>query len=56
MGMGMGRQAAAPAQPAPASSSSREDEITSLKDMAAGLREQLAEVMGRLDQLEEEEK
>ena len=57
MGTGMGRRAGgafpqtAPAGPAP----SREEEIASLKDMAGGLRKQMAEVMARLDRLEKEE-
>ena len=54
MGMGMGRRAGGaflqtpPTGPVP----SQEEEIASLKDMASGLRKQLAEVMARLDQLE----
>jgi predicted Fe-Mo cluster-binding NifX family protein len=62
MGMGMGRRAggaflqtapvdSVPSQPA----ASQAEEITSLKDMAGGLREQLAEVMARLDRLEKKE-
>ena len=53
-GMGMGRVAggASPQAPAASPAPSREEEITSLKDMAGGLREQLAEVMERLDRLE----
>jgi predicted Fe-Mo cluster-binding NifX family protein len=64
MGMGrgvgmrtdMGRRAGrALPQTSPASpAASREEEIASLKDMAGGLREQLAEVMARLDQLEKD--
>jgi predicted Fe-Mo cluster-binding NifX family protein len=56
-GMGMGRGAgrsisqSLSASPAP----SQEDEIASLKDMASGLREQLAELIERLDRLEKEE-
>jgi hypothetical protein len=53
--MGMGQQAATSAQSTPASSTSREEEVASLKKMAAGLREQLAEIIDRIDQLEEEE-
>jgi predicted Fe-Mo cluster-binding NifX family protein len=54
MGTGMGRRAggAFPQTPPASPASSREEEIASLKDMAGGLREQLAEVMARLDQLE----
>jgi hypothetical protein len=40
-----------PSQPA----ASKEEEIASLKNMAGGLRKQLAEVMARLDQLEKGE-
>jgi predicted Fe-Mo cluster-binding NifX family protein len=56
-GMGMGRRAGGvfpqtpPAGPVP----SQEEEIASLKDVAGGLREQLAEVMARLDRLEKGE-
>jgi predicted nucleic acid-binding Zn-ribbon protein len=51
----MGRAAAVPAAPPPATSStSRQEDITALKDAAAKLRSQLAEVMERLDRLEEE--
>jgi predicted Fe-Mo cluster-binding NifX family protein len=58
MGMGMGRgmlQASMPpaASPPPQSTASRAEEIAELKDMAADLRKQLAQVMDRLDQLEE---
>jgi len=61
-GMGMGRRAggAFPQTP-PAGSVPTEppaspgEELASLKDMAGGLREQLAEVMARLDQLEKGE-
>jgi predicted Fe-Mo cluster-binding NifX family protein len=57
-GMGMGRrvsQASMPpaASPSPASARSREQEITELKEMAGELRRQLAQVVDRLDQLEE---
>lgn len=38
-----------------ASTRSRDDEISQLTEMAADLRKQLAEVMDRLDQLEEQE-
>jgi len=54
-GMGMGRRAAVPpATPAPpaALAGSREEEVAALKDMAGGLRKQLAEVIERLDRLE----
>ncbi len=44
MGMGMGRRVAATA--------SREAEIAALKEMAGNLRQQLAEVLERLDKLE----
>jgi predicted Fe-Mo cluster-binding NifX family protein len=60
-GLGMGRRAGVafpqtpPASPAPSQpATSQEEKITSLKDMASGLREQLTEVMARLDQLEKE--
>jgi hypothetical protein len=58
MGMGMGRRAAmSPTSFAPptAPAGSQEEEIAALRDMASGLREQLAEVMERLDRLEKEE-
>jgi len=59
-GMGMGRRAGgtvsqtAPAPPtaAPDSAPSREDEIAALKDMAGGLRKQLADVLDRIERLE----
>jgi hypothetical protein len=62
MGMGMGRRTGGafpqtpptgpvPSQPVP----SQEEEIAFLKDTAGGLREQLAEVMVRLDRLEKGE-
>jgi predicted Fe-Mo cluster-binding NifX family protein len=56
MGTGMGRRAggAFPQTSPAAPAASREEEIASLKDMAGGLREQLAEVMARLDQLEKD--
>jgi predicted Fe-Mo cluster-binding NifX family protein len=56
-GRGMGRSAAAPAtppSPSATSSAPRQEDITALKDAAAKLRSQLAEVMERLDRLEEE--
>ena len=56
-GMASGMRSAAPAPSSPsrqASGETREKEIAELKDMAAGLRRQLAEVVDRLDQLEEE--
>jgi predicted Fe-Mo cluster-binding NifX family protein len=58
MGMGMGRrmpQASTPlaASPSPVSGRSREEEIAELNDMARELRRQLAQVMDRLDRLEE---
>ncbi|MGD8966402.1 MAG: NifB/NifX family molybdenum-iron cluster-binding protein [Anaerolineae bacterium] len=57
-GMGMGRrvsQVSTPptASPSPASARSREEELAELKEMAGDLRSQLAQVMDRLDQLEE---
>ena len=55
MGRGMGRRTAMPTAPSVVPTVSREEEITSLKDMAGGLRKQLAEVMQRLDQLEKGE-
>jgi predicted Fe-Mo cluster-binding NifX family protein len=55
LGMGTG-QRVSPASTPPAASSpstpSREKEIAELKDMAAELRKQLAQVMDRLDQLD----
>jgi predicted Fe-Mo cluster-binding NifX family protein len=56
-GMGMGSRAgrAVPQTPPPppaAPAPSREGEIAALKDMARGLRSQLAEVLERLDRLE----
>ncbi len=56
MGRGMGRSAAmSPTPPASAASTdSREGEIADLKETASGLRQQLAEVMERLDRLEKE--
>ncbi|MBN1811462.1 MAG: NifB/NifX family molybdenum-iron cluster-binding protein [Anaerolineae bacterium] len=61
-GMGMGHRAGGafpqtpPVDPAPSQPAvSQEEEIASLKDMAGGLREQLAEVMERLDRLEKGE-
>ena len=56
-GMGMGRStgmavpSTSPTPPA-VSAPSREEEIASLKEMTGDLRKQLAEVTGRLDQLE----
>jgi predicted Fe-Mo cluster-binding NifX family protein len=63
MGMGMGRRAGGvfpPTPPSPATgivgpAPSREAEIASLKNMAEELRNQLADVMERLDGLEKEE-
>ncbi|MGD9030616.1 MAG: NifB/NifX family molybdenum-iron cluster-binding protein [Anaerolineae bacterium] len=57
-GMGMGRRVAQTSMPVAAPSSlasarSREREITDLKEMAGELRRQLAEVIDRLDRLEE---
>jgi len=49
-GRGMGRGQAQPA----ASVTAREAEIGALKDMAAGLRQQLVEVIDRIEKLEEE--
>jgi hypothetical protein len=57
IGAGMGGPAGGtfpqtpPAGPAP----SQEEEVASLKDMAGALRQQLAEVMERIDRLEKEE-
>jgi len=61
MGMGMGRgrgmgrrMAVSPAaESRPTTATSREEEIAALKDMAGDLRKQLAEVLERLDRLEE---
>jgi predicted Fe-Mo cluster-binding NifX family protein len=58
MGRGMGRRAVVPpAAPAPLATpaGSPEEEIAALKGMAGELRKQLAEVIERLDRLEEEE-
>jgi predicted Fe-Mo cluster-binding NifX family protein len=57
-GMGMGRrvsQASMPptASPALAPARSREEELAELKEMAGELRSQLAQVLDRLDRLEE---
>jgi len=55
-GMGMGRRMATPpaaSERRPAAIASREEEIASLKDMAGALRKQLADVIERLDRLEE---
>ncbi len=58
-GMGMGRQAwgSAPQTPPQAAATlrapSRDEEIAALKDMAGDLRKQLADVLDRLDRLEE---
>ena len=55
MGMGMGRGAAVPPTPfAPpaAPAGSQEEEMAALREMAGGLRKQLAEGMERLDRLE----
>jgi predicted Fe-Mo cluster-binding NifX family protein len=59
MGMGRGRGRGAIVPPTPpvppaARAPSREEEIAALKDMAGGLRNQLAEVLERLDRLEKE--
>ena len=57
MGRGRGRGAiVSPTPPVPsaARAPSREEEIAALKDMAGGLRNQLAEVLERLDRLEKE--
>ncbi|MBN1956400.1 MAG: NifB/NifX family molybdenum-iron cluster-binding protein [Anaerolineae bacterium] len=56
-GMGMGRRVAAapPAAPAPAQPAAAQEEIDSLKGIAGELRQQLAELMARLDQLENKE-
>jgi predicted Fe-Mo cluster-binding NifX family protein len=55
-GMGMGRRLSQASMPPAASppppARSREEEISDLKEMAGGLRRQLAEVMDRLDRLE----
>jgi hypothetical protein len=58
--MGMGRRAAplptpAASPPASAPAASGEEEIAALKEMAGELQRQLAEVMERLDRLQEEE-
>ena len=59
MGRGVGRQAwgSAPQTPPQAAATprapSRDEEIAALKDMAGDLRKQLADVLDRLDRLEE---
>ena len=55
MGRGMGRGAwgvTPPPSPQPVSSASRPEEIVALKQTASDLRQQLAEVMDRLNKLE----
>jgi hypothetical protein len=55
MGMGQGAWGSTPSplvQPVPPAS--REEEVTALKQTASDLRQQLAEVMERLDKLEKE--
>jgi predicted Fe-Mo cluster-binding NifX family protein len=57
-GMGMGRRVSQVSTPPaasspPASARSREEELAELKEMAGDLRSQLAQVVDRLDQLEE---
>jgi ubiquinone biosynthesis protein UbiJ len=54
MGNDRGAGRAAPQKLPASSASSREEEIASLKDIAGGLREQLANLMERLDRLEKE--
>jgi predicted Fe-Mo cluster-binding NifX family protein len=55
MGMGRGAARAIPQSPPASAAPSREEEIASLKDIAGGLRQQLAEAIERLDRLEKEE-
>ncbi len=56
MGRGMGMGAAPPVQPAPSpapsSGASREEEVAALREMAGNLRQQLADVVDRLEKLE----
>ena len=54
-GRGRGRGGASSQASSAGPTLSREEEIASLKEMAAGLRKQMANVMERLDRLEEEE-
>jgi predicted Fe-Mo cluster-binding NifX family protein len=60
MGMGMGRRRSAPTPQAQApqakSSASSDEEVASLKEMVGDLRQQLAQVMDRIDQLDEQDK
>jgi predicted Fe-Mo cluster-binding NifX family protein len=51
-GMGMGRRGRWRAEQDP--NPARKDELAELKDMAAGLRKQLAEIVDRIDKLEKE--
>ena len=58
MGTGMGRRAVVsptPFAPPAAPAASQKEEIAALREMASGLRKQLAEVMERLDRLEKGE-
>ena len=56
-GMGKGRRLSTSSRPVAGggASKARQEEVSELKEMAAGLRSQLAEVIDRLDQLEKEE-
>ena len=55
MGRGRGRRASAASPGSEVAPVSQEDEIATLKEMAANLRQQMAGVMERLDQLEKGE-
>ena len=55
MGMGMGTGQSAWSEPSPAPSASRQDELATLTAAAAELRDQLAQVMERIENLNQEE-
>jgi predicted Fe-Mo cluster-binding NifX family protein len=55
MGRGMGRRMQSTAPVQPASQPARESEMTELRDTLKSLRQQLAETMERIEELEEED-